>query len=131
MVQLYIESEIDSSHQRTIQSAVNTMAKQFQSEGLSARQAVIHMMEATHLMPGVFNVQMLSWRQRLQELVHEPGNISGFSSLNYPLKRSAESISNVPAFKTVATQTILSNPNTDGILEFLHKQYQLRWTLDY
>ena len=129
-IRLQIESELESCQQKTLQSAIVTMATEFQGEGITARQAVIHMMEATCLLPGVFNVQMLAWRQRLQELIHEPGTICDFSSLNYPLKLNVDEANNLPRSATVATQTALSNPNCDRILEFCKTKYTLRWVLE-
>ena len=129
-IRLQIESELDSCQQTTLQSAINTLATEFNGEGLTARQAVIHLMEATCLLPGVFNVQMLSWRQRLQELVHVPASLSGYSSLNYMLKLSADMVDNKPVKTTVATQTALSNPNMDRITEFVRTKYRLAWILE-
>ena len=101
-----------------------TLASEFQQGGLTAKRAVIHMMEATSLLPGVYNVQMLSWRQRLQEMVHCKGFL-GSQNLNYEIK-----LTNEPACPvSVASQTKLANPNSDRLLEFAHPEYELKWVL--
>ena len=59
-IRLRIETENDSAQYETLGSMINTLAREYQKGGLSAKRAVIHMMEATSLLPGVYNVQMLS-----------------------------------------------------------------------
>ena len=58
-IQLRIETEIESSQYETLGSMIQTLADEFQQGQLSAKRAVIHMMEATSLLPGVYCVQML------------------------------------------------------------------------
>ena len=90
-------------------------------------------MECTFLLPGVFNVQMLSWRQKLQDIIHAPMKIhasfSGYSSLNYILPLSFETANGLPTVNTVATQTRLVNPNSNEIVEFHKRDFRLRWVL--
>ena len=58
-IRLQIETELDSTQFQTLGSMILTLSKEFQEGNLSAKRAVIHMMEATSLLPGVYNVQML------------------------------------------------------------------------
>ena len=123
-VKLLIETEIDSIQFQTLNSMLVTLASEYQQGGLTAKRAVIHMMEATSLLPGVYNVQMLSWRQRLQEMVHCEGFL-GSQNLKYELKLAEEPATSV----SVASQTKLSNPNSDRLLEFMHPEFELKWVL--
>ena len=58
-IKLQVETENDSVQHQTLGSMIGTLSKEFQAGGLTAKRAVIHMMEATSLLPGVYNVQML------------------------------------------------------------------------
>ena len=58
-IRLQIETELDSTQFQTLGSMIQTLSTEFQEGNLSAKRAVIHMMEATSLLAGVYNVQML------------------------------------------------------------------------
>ena len=108
---------------RALDSCMITLATDFKSpEGLSARQAVINVMEATHLIPGVFCTQMLSWRSKLMDILHNPEIITGYSSLKYKLLQSDAHVKGLPITRSVTVQTKLTEPMTNGILEFSHKR---------
>lgn len=59
-IKMRIETELESSQYDTLGSVIQTLSNEFQQGELSAKRAVIHMMEATSLLPGVYCVQMLS-----------------------------------------------------------------------
>lgn len=133
-LRLQIETEKETTQYDALISAIKTITKKhLREEGITARDAVIHLMECTFLLPGVFNVQMLSWRQRLQDIVHAPQEIhasfSGYSSLNYVLPLSFEVANGLPTIKSVATQTKLVNPNSNEITEFHTREFRLKWVL--
>ena len=131
LTRLQIETPKDTTGFDALGSCMMTLASLFRSpNGISARQAVINVMEATHMLPGVFNLQMLSWRQKLLDIVHNPNLITGYSSLKYQLPLSFELANELPTSKSVAVQTKLTNPNSNEILEFVHKDFQLKWVLD-
>ena len=123
-IRLQIETELGTTPFQTLKSMLVTLASEFQEGGLTAKRAVIHIMEATSLLPGVYNVQMLSWRQRLQEMVHCEGFL-GSQNLNYKIELSREPACSI----SVASQTKLTNPNSDRLLEFEHPEYELKWVL--
>ena len=112
-----------------LNSAAQRIVEMHKEHGITARDAVIHTMEATFLLPGVFNVQMLSWRQRLHDIVHNPAFVSGCNSLNYILPLSVETAYGLPMTRSIATQTKLANPNSDDLLEFHQRQFELKWVL--
>ena len=127
---MQINTELETTQFDALSSSIQEIVKQSRRpHGITAREAIIHLMESTTLLPGVFNVQMLSWRQKLQDLIHNPRLNSGFSSLQYTLPLSIEISNGVPVRKTVGTQTTLCNPNSDELLEFHHKEFHLKWTL--
>ena len=126
-VRLQIETELESSQFQALESMLATLASEFNEGKLTAKKAVINLMEATTFLPGVYNTQMLSWRHRLQEMVHCKGFL-GSQNLNYLLKLSLESISE-PASVNTATQTRLTNPNQDHLLAFVNPTFDLKWTL--
>ena len=126
-----IETEHESSQLEALNSAIHRIIEMHRKDGITARDTVIHIMEATFLLPGIFNVQMLSWRQRLQDIVHTPCCFSGFSSLNYILPLSFESANGFPKSRSVAVQTQLTNPNLNELLEFNQRSFELKWVLKY
>ena len=129
-MRLQTETELDTTQANAIQSTIQQLTEDFRSpSGLTARQAVIYLMECTTLLPGVFNVQMLSWRTKLQDIVHHPVPFVGFSSLQYNLHLSFETYNNVPSKATIAVQTKLVNPNSNHIAEFHQRQFDLDWVL--
>ena len=108
---------------------MRTLVKEFRTpSGITARQAVINVLEATHMVPDVFCIQMLSWRQRLHDILYNPKIVTGYSSLQYPLLLSMEH-HNGTTSRSVGVQTILTNPNADTLLEFNQKHYKLQWVL--
>lgn len=110
---------------------MTTLAKEFKSpHGLNARQAVINIMEATHFLPGVFCIQMLSWRQKLADVLHNPQILTGYSSLEYLLPLSTAVIKGLDRTRSVAVQTKIVSPHPNEMLEFSRKQFQLKWVLD-
>ena len=129
MQRLVLETDFTSSQYEALRSAIQRIVETHNKEGIIARDAVIHIMESTFLLPGVFNVQMLSWRQRLQDIVHTPHFLSGHSSLNYILAVNFETANGFPATRTVAVQTKISNPNVDELLEFHQRSFELQWVL--
>ena len=124
-----IETDLESAQMDALKSAAFRIAETHLDSGIVARDAVIHIMEATFLLPGVFNVQMLSWRQRLQDIVHAPNLCSGYSSLNYLLPLTFETANNLPTTRSLAVQTKLANPNLDELLEFNRRTFELKWVL--
>ena len=71
-----------------------------------------------------------SWRQRLQELIHCAERFLGSPSLNYNIQLSALEASGKNLSVDIASQTALSNPNSDRILEFVRPKFELKWVLD-
>ena len=126
---MIIETDTESSQYDTLKSAAANITEAHLKNGISARDTVINIMEATFLLPGIFNVQMLSWRQRLQDIVHAPNLNSGYSSLNYVLPLDFESANGLPKTRSVAVQTKLVNPNLDELLEFNQRVFELKWVL--
>ena len=128
VIKMQIEAELDSTPHNALGCALQQMASDFLDEKLTARQAVVLIMEATHMLPGVYDTTMMAWRHRLQNLIYSAENkFSGFMSLQYKLKITA----NCPETSvSVSTQTMLANPNSDHKLEFTHATYELRWVLD-
>ena len=107
---------------------METLVEEFHKpNGISARQAVINVLECTNLIPGVFNVHMLTWRQRLHEILFNPQIVCPFSSLQYPLTLAVE-LTNGTATRSVGTQTTLTHPDA-AMLEFKTKSYCLQWVL--
>ena len=101
-----------------------------QHEGITAKEAVIILMESTSMLPGVFNLQMLSWRHTLQRLVHEnEDNLLGNIGLQYKLLLSHDVAVGNATTRSVEVQTDLVNPNSPNILEFVNKEYELKWSL--
>ena len=84
--------------------------------------------ECTNMIPGVFNLQMLSWRQRLHDILFNPRLTCPFNTLRYPLRLASDNQQGVP-LRTSGTQTVLTNPQADHSLEFSRKEYDLRWVL--
>ena len=126
---LKIEVRINTTQYDALTSCMRTLVKEFrQPTGITARQAVINVLEATHMVPGVFCIQMLSWRQRLHDILYNPQIITGYSSLQYTLLLSMEH-HNGTSRRSIAVQTTLSNPNADTLLEFKQKHYRLQWVL--
>ena len=126
---LKIEVRVNTTQFDALTSCMRTLVKDFRTpSGITARQAVINILEATHMIPGVFNIQMLSWRQRLHDILYNPQIITGYSSLQYQLLLSAEH-SDGTARCSVGVQTALTNPNASSILEFNQKRYRLQWVL--
>ena len=70
-----------------------------------------------------------SWRQRLQELVHCSERFLGSPSLNYDLQLSEAQTSGKKPTVDTASQTNLTNPHSDRILEFIHPEFELKWSL--
>ena len=70
-----------------------------------------------------------SWRQRLQELVHCAERFLGSPSLNYEIQVSPEMVNGKNPSANIASQTDLTNPISDQILEFVRPAYELNWVL--
>ena len=129
-LRLQLQTQPDTTHGNAIQSTIQQLADDYRSvNGLTARQAVIYLMECTTMIPGVFCVQMLSWRSKLQDIVHHPVPFAGFSSLQYTLPLSLDEYNNVPSKVSVGVQTKLVNPNVNQIAEFHQRQFDLDWVL--
>ena len=126
---MIIETDKESSQYDALKSAASNITETHLKNGISARDAVVNIMEATFLLPGIFNVQMLSWRQRLQDIVHAPTLHSGYSSLNYILPLNFETANDLPTTRSVAVQTKLVNPNLNELLEFHQRAFELKWVL--
>ena len=125
---ILVETENFTTPSEALCNAINQMASEYQNSSITARQAVITLLEATHLLPGVYNTQMLSWRHTIQRLLHQSDFSPGFMSLNYNLKLTES----LPKSCDTATQTKISNPNSDHKLEFTHSTFDLKWVLsDY
>ena len=125
---LQIEVQLNTSQFDAITSCMKTLVEEFHKpNGITARQAVINVLECTNLIPGVFNVHMLTWRQRLHEILFNPHIQCPFANLEYPLLLAVECI-NGTTTRSVGTQTTLTNPNA-GLLEFDTKSYHLQWVL--
>ena len=129
MQRLHIEVRVDSTQHDAIASCMNTLAEEYHKPcGLTARQAVINVLECTNMIPGVFNLQMLSWRQRLHDILFNPQLTCPFSTLQYRLHLAVDHVPGVP-LRTIGTQTDLSDPRSSHILEFKQKNYDLCWVL--
>ena len=130
-LQLQINTQKDTTQHDAIESAITSIITQFRrQDGITAKSAVVFLLESTCLLPGVFNVQMLSWRQNLQDIIHSPAHFVGFSNLQYKLPRNFEAVNDLPQYLTVASQTSLTSPNSSSVLEFQKRQYELKWTLN-
>ena len=81
------------------------------------------------MIPGIFTLQMLSWRHRLQDVVHKLDTGSGRNSLNYKLLLSLETAQNKPRTQTVSVQTKITNPHGKELLEFQNQEFTLQWVL--
>ena len=126
---LQIEVRVATSQFDAVTSCMATLVEEFHKpNGISARQTVINVLECTNLIPGVFNVHMLTWRQRLHEILFNPQIVCPFSSLNYPLLLAVEN-TNGTSTRSIGIQTTLTHPDAD-MLEFKSKSYSLRWVLD-
>ena len=128
-LQMQIETELETTQYDALNSAIQTITETHLKKGITAHEAVIHLMECTSMLPGVFNVQMLYFRQRLQDMVHNPMSVSGYNSLQYVLPVRQCEVEGKPSTISTATQTELVNPNSSGILEFHKREFLLRWTL--
>ena len=128
-LQMQIETELETTQHDALASAVQTITETHLKKGITAHEAVIHLMECTSMLPGVFNVQMLYFRQRLQDMVHNPMSVSGYNSLQYLLPTRQCEVEGKPTAISTATQTELVNPNSSNILEFNKREFLLRWTL--
>ena len=84
-LQMQIETELETTQHDAISSAIKTIVDNHFSKGITAHEAVIHLMECTTMLPGVFCVQMLHFRQKLQDMIHNPPSFSGLYSLQYSL----------------------------------------------
>ena len=129
-LRLILESEKEGTTVQAVATALVSITNKFRGrKGITAYDAVVQLMEATCLLPGVFNVQMLGWRQKLQMIVHNPSLPSGRLGLQYELKLSKQVAENLPLVKTVATQTNIVNPNQPNLLEFQTRNFELVWAL--
>ena len=129
-LQLQINLKLNTTQHDALECAIETIVTTFKSsDGITAKSAVVNLLEATFLIPGVFNLQMLSWRARLQDIIHIPSDFVGFSSLQYPLPLDFETANDLPKKQSVATQTRLTSPNSNQILEFQNREFELKWTL--
>ena len=129
-LRLLIQTERNTTEASALASAMLDIVIKFQSPtGITAKQTVVQLMEATCMIPGIFTLQMLSWRHRLQDLVHKLDHVPGRYSLQYKLLLSSDLARNLPQTKTVSVQTTLSNPNGHEITEFKHSDFQLQWVL--
>ena len=127
---LYIETKQRTTQANAVGCAIQTITRKFREpDGITAKEAVVHLLESTSMIPGVFNIQMLSWRSKLQDLIHDPDQFLGCNSLQYKLQRSRLDTLGLPTTRTVAVQTKITNPNADHILEFVSKDYDLQWVL--
>ena len=130
-LELYIQTEKSTTQEDALVSSILLLVEKFQQyEGITAKEAVIILMESTSMLPGVFNIQMLSWRHTLQRLVHENDeNLLGQIGLQYKLSLSHDIAIGNPITRSVEVQTDLVNPNSPHILEFVSKEYELKWSL--
>ena len=130
-LELYIQTEKSTTQEDALVSSILLLVEKFQQyEGLTAKEAVIILMESTSMLPGVFNIQMLSWRHTLQRLVHENDeNLLGQIGLQYKLLLSHDIAIGNAITRSVAVQTDLVNPNSPQILEFVNREYELKWSL--
>ena len=129
-IQLQINLKENTTQHDAMQCAIESIVTAFKSpEGITAKSAVVHLLEATFLIPGVFNLQMLSWRARLQDIIHIPSNFVGFSSLQYLIPLDFEEANELPKSNSVATQTRITAPYSNQILEFQNREFELKWTL--
>ena len=138
MLELQMELEIDSTPFWALDKAIINIALEFNStNGLTARRAVLYFLESTFLIPGVFNVDMLSERQRLQSYIHGPQHSQSLrlQTLEYnlvlaPGKYRAPIIRDTSVKVSVATQTEISNPTQGELLNFTKKDYSLGWFIN-
>ena len=128
-IRLKIETQHDTTHFEALKSAIKLIVNLFTTKGITAHEAVIHLMECTCMLPGVFNVNMLYFRQRLQDMLHNTALFSGWNSLKYPLLATENDVKGIPSTRSITTQTNLVNPNSNEILEFNQRQFHLTWTL--
>ena len=135
MLELQVELETDSTSFWALDKAINSTVLEFNSQnGLSARRAVLYFLEATCLIPGVFNVDMLKERQLLQDYLHGPQHFRSFrhQTLEYrlalaPEKYRAPIIRQISTKVSVGTQTDISNPTEGELLNFTNRKYALGW----
>ena len=128
-LRLQIETELETTQHDAISSAIKTIVDNHFNKGITAHEAVIHLMECTTMLPGVFCVQMLHFRQKLQDMLHNPPTFSGLYSLHYPIPVLECTVQGLPSSVTCATQTNIVNPNGCNTLEFNQREFCLRWTL--
>ena len=128
-LQMQIETELETTQHDAISSAIKTIVDHHFNKGITAHEAVIHLMECTTMLPGVFCVQMLHFRQKLQDMIHNPTSFSGLYSLQYPLPVHECTVQGLPLTVDCVTQTDLVNPNGSNILEFNQREFCLQWTL--
>ena len=134
---LQVELESESTPALALDKAVINIAKEFNShDGITARRAVIYLLEATTLIPGVFNIEMLQARQRLQDYLHGPQHCQSFKmqTLEYaiafaPQKYRAPSLKKTSVCASKGTQTEIINPTQGELLNFTNPQYSLEWVL--
>ena len=120
-----------------MEKSIINIAKEFNShDGITARRAVVYLLESSFLIPGVFNVDMLQLRQRLQDYLHGPmhSKVYKMQTLEYPLKLAPE-VYRAPSTRrnslkaSKGTQTDLINPTQGELLNFNNRQYTLGWIL--
>ena len=136
-IELQIELETDSTPALAIDKAIVNIAKEYNShDGITARRAVVYILEATTLIPGVFNLEMLQVRQRLQDYLHGPQHCKNFKfqTLEYKISLAPEvyrspSIRKTSAKVSKGTQTEILNPTQGELLNFNNPQYTLEWVL--
>ena len=129
-LRLWIETEHFTSTDNAIASAILAITDRFQQpNGITAKDALVFMLEATCMLPGIFNLQMLSWREKLQSIIHDPEHLLGSRSLQYKLPLSSEVVNGIPTTRSVAVQTVLQNPESGQLLEFVPKTFELEWVL--
>ena len=129
-MKLQIEVRLGTNHWEAIGSCMRTLVLEFHKPGgITARQAVINILECTNLVPGIFNVHMLSWRQRLHEMLFDPKLTCPFAEMNYQLPLAVEVTNGTPLTRTIGTQTTLTNPNGSDLLEFNMREHRLQWVL--
>ena len=137
MVLLQFEIETESNSFRAIEKAIINTAKAFNSTSeLTARTVVIFFLEATTLIPGVFNVDMLRERQILQDYLHGPQHFQSFrkQTLEYKIDLTSD-LYRTPAVRRTSnllsksTQTELENPAQGEMLNFAQRKFSLEWVL--
>ena len=137
IIELQIEIEIDSTPFMALDKAITNIVKAYNaSDKITARTAVLFIMEATSLIPGVFNIDMLRERQLLQDFLHGAQHFKNFKlqTLEYTITLAPEiyrtpSVRKACNKKDKACQTDIMDPSQGQLLSFNNAEYSLEWVL--